>query len=673
MKLHAKTQPRYSALALCVISACLLSACGGGGSNGLVRASPPPEAPPPPPPPPQLRSLTLPSAPAASVAPLPPALNDPTNPAFINYINELERTLGDQFAYDATSGDYLIRLVPASSDASLGVSTAGALTKQGDGILTVFDGRFDSGTRVEAGTLSNWDDLFSDVYIARGATLNIFGDIVGDVDNHGIFDANEPGGWYDAYYDGDIFGNYSQSPEAMMRVWFGLQGNDIATPLLTVSGTATLDGSLQFLPSGFIPAGGYLEWVIHAYGGVIGQFSSWGTDSNYPLFITGQLQYTPNDVYLLASRVSTQATMAAAAAGDRLTTTTAGNFDAALDVGDVYSTLPDGVLSATQHQFLNSAASIQNIRDYDQAVTTFDSLSGHGHAAAADALLQQATNPGSRLGTRLDSMQPGAPAGSWSAQPVTASVAAGAFSQGRTTGYDQWLNDHLLLGSSMGWSQGNLQFDRSEGRARSLSPQWNIYLRSNADNGWYAMGDLGYSRHQLDLDRSIDLGNGKRRVHSERELDVTHAYVEAGRGVSLGQGRLTPFAGVGYSALRSDGFIEQGNTGFELIAQPSRHQRINSEAGVRYARSWRWGSDRWMQLDVGARHHYMLEASDDMRAAFAGTPAAGFNLQGLSNDRSDTWLQVNLAGGGRDRWSWLLSYDNRANTQAMSLGFELGF
>ena len=225
----------------------------------------------------------------------------------------------------------------------------------------------------------------------------------------------------------------------------------------------------------------------------------------------------------------------------------------------------------------------------------------------------------------------------------------------------------------MGWSQGNLQFDRSGGSARSQSPQWDMYLRSNADNGWYAMGDVGYSRHQLDLDRSIDLGNGKRRVHSERELDVTHAYVEAGRGVSLGQGRLTPFAGVGYSALRSDGFIEQGNTGFELIAQPSHHQRISSEAGVRYARSWRWGSDRWMQLDVGARHHYMLEARDDMYAAFTGTPAAGFNLQGLSNDRSDTWLQVNLAGGGRDRWSWLLSYDNRANTQAMSLGFELGF
>ena len=672
MKPHAKTQPRYSVLAMCLISACLLSACGG---DELVRASPPPQAPPPPPPPPApSRSLELPAAPPASVAPLPRAYNDPADPAFINYINELERTLGDQFTYDTTSGDYLIKLVAADSSASLNVGTAGALDKQGEGLLYVSDSRFDSGTRVEAGTLSTWGNIFSDMYIAPGATLDMSGDIIGDVENHGIFDPTEQGGgWYDAYYDGDIFGNYSQSPEAMLRVWFGLEGSKIATPLLTVTGTATLDGQLQFRSSGYIPAAGYLEWVIYAHGGVIGQFASWATDSNYPLFITGQLQYTPNDVYLLASRVSTRATMSAAAIGDTLTLSTAGNFDNALEVGDALAAVSGTALSATQRQFLQSAAAIQDIRDYDQAVTTFDSLSGHGHIAAVDALLQQATVPGPRLSARLDNLQPGTPAGSWSEQPAIVPAGASTFTHAQTTGYDQWLNNRLLLGSSFGWSQGNLQFDRSGGSARSQSPQWNIYLRGNGGNGWYAMGGLGYSRHQLSLDRPIDLGNAKRNAHSERNLEAMHAYVEAGRGISLGRGRLTPFAAVGYATLRSDGFIEQGNTGFELIAQASHHQRISSDAGLRYARNWRWGGDRWMQLDFGARYQYLLDASDDMRSAFTGTPDVGFNLDGLPNKRGDGWLEMNLAGGSRDRWSWLLSYDNRASTRTVSLGVELGF
>jgi uncharacterized protein with beta-barrel porin domain len=565
-------------------------------------------------------------------------------------------------------------MVAADSSASLNaISTPGALDKEGVGHFWVQDSRFDAGTRVEAGSLYVYGNLFSDVDIAPGATLEMNGDIIGNVENHGIFDPTEPADWYDAYYDGEIFGNYNQSPEAMMRVWFGLQGNDIATPLLTVTGTATLDGQLQFRSSGYIPAAGYLEWVIHARGGVVGQFSSWGTDSAYPLFITGQLQYTPNDVYLLASRVSTRATMSAAAVGDALTISTAGNIDAAMAVGDTFSEMPDAVQSTTQRQFLQSSTSIQNIRDYDQAITTFDSLSGHGHVAAADALLLQATTSGSRSSARLDNLQPGSPAGAWTSQPVTVPAGAGTFSHPQTSGYDQWLNDRLLLGSSMGWSQGNLQFDRSGGSARSQSPQWNVYLRSNAGNGWYAMGDVGYSRHQLSLDRAIDLGSGKRRVHSERGLDVTHAYVEGGRGVSLGLGRLTPFAAVGYSTLRGDAFIEQGNTGFELMAQPSHHQRISSEAGLRYARNWRWGGDRWMQLDLGARYQYLLSAHDDVRAAFTGTPASGFDLEGLSNDRGDTWLEVNLAGGGRDRWSWLLSYGNRASTRSVSVGVEFGF
>ena len=253
------------------------------------------------------------------------------------------------------------------------------------------------------------------------------------------------------------------------------------------------------------------------------------------------------------------------------------------------------------------------------------------------------------------------------------STRVGTFTDAQTTGYDQWLGERLLLGSSFGWSQGNLRFNRSGGSAHSRSPQWNAYLLRTGDNGSYLMGEAGYAHHQLDLDRSIDLGEAVHRARSERNLEVTHASVEAGRGIRVGGGQLTPFVAVSHAALRGDGFIEQGDSGFELIAQPSLHQRTSGDAGFRYARHWRWGEDRWMQLDFGARYQYLLGASDDMRAAFTGTPGVGFDLYGLPHGRDNSWLEMNLTGGRSDRWSWLLSYDNRADNQAVSLGVALGF
>ena len=252
------------------------------------------------------------------------------------------------------------------------------------------------------------------------------------------------------------------------------------------------------------------------------------------------------------------------------------------------------------------------------------------------------------------------------------STSAGTFTDTQTTGYDQWLGDRLLFGGSFGWSQGNLRFDRSGGNARSQSPQWSAYLRRNGDNGSYVTGEVGYARHQLDLDRSIDLGEAVHGARSERNLDVTHAYVEAGRGVRVGDGQLTPFVAVSHATLRGDGFVEQGDSGFELIAQPSLHQRTSSDAGFRYARHWRWGEDRWMRLDLGARYQYLLGASDDMRAAFTGTPTIAFDLNGLPHARDNSWLEMSLAGGS-DRWSWLLSYDHQADNKAVSLGVALGF
>ena len=186
------------------------------------------------------------------------------------------------------------------------------------------------------------------------------------------------------------------------------------------------------------------------------------------------------------------------------------------------------------------------------------------------------------------------------------------------------------------------------------------------------MGEVGHARHQVDIDRPIDLGDVPHRASSQRKLDVTHAYVEAGRDFGLGKGRLTPFAAVAHAVLQGDRFVEQGNTGMELMAQSALHQRTDAGVGLRYARNWRRGDDGWMRLNLTVGYQQTLATGDDVRAAFTGTPAFEFDLIGLSRRRGNAWLDMQLLGGS-DRLSWQLSYQHHASEQTLSLGLEHAF
>ncbi len=644
MNAFAKNPPSLSVLALCVISACILSACGGGSTGGMVRATPPPLAPPPSPPPPD---------------PTEPCASPITGPC---YVAPPYTLTWDEIGMNGGR----------QSDYSLFVG--------GPGWLNLRDGeyRFSGGTEIAGGTLVVWDTLVSDVTVLKDYTglgfegsseLWLTGTLRGNLINQeSVSLRHKCGTGLNACSEdrhSRIEGNYLQAGSGTLTAVLGWD--------LQITGQATLDGGLTLIKgtsaSYVLPSAPSSVLVLHADGGVSGRFAYWNTES---LFLSGALRYTPGDVYFDLTRISVQAAMDAAV-GDALTLRTAGNIDNAFLAGDRFATLGDTALTTAQRQFLQSAATIQHIGDYEQAAKTFDSLSGHGHVAAVEALLQQAATSGSRASAHIGALRSGSPAGFWSAPSSMVSTDAGTFTDAQTTGYDQWIGDRLLLGSSFGWSQGNLRFNRSGGSARSQSPQCNAYLLRTGDNGSYVMGEVGYAHHQLDLDRSIDLGKEVHGARSERNLEVTHAYLEAGRGIRVGDGQLTPFVAVSHAALRGDGFIEQGNSGFELIAQPSLHQRTSGNVGFRYARHWRWGEDRWMQLNLDARYQYLLGANDDMRAAFTGTPTVAFDLNGLPHGRNNGWFEMNLTGGNSDHWSWRLSYDNRADNKTASLGVELGF
>lgn len=657
------TQKLLPMALLLALSPCVLTACGGGGS--MVRADPasnPPPSPPPPPPPPA----------EACSAPV-------TADCVVDISSSQDMTGGRQ------------------SDFALIKRGTGQLTlashSNNDDLPPTVDFRFGGGTTIEDGRLRVWSNatLHSNVTVQATGTLQSFGAITGNLDNHGytlMWDkvvgdvvndgVIEPGSSiYGGSVPARVEGNFRQTPNGTMIAVIGVGTSleKLTGGFLTVTGRADIDGTLrlvQYSDDGGpypLPGAPLTLQVLHADSGVFGQFAQWTSPG---LFVTGAPRYLANDVYFDITAISAAQAMAAAPAVkvDALTLRSAAHFDAALGNAGKWATTPGDSLTATQRRFLASVGAIQRLRDYGQAVRTLDSLSGSGYAAATDTLLQQASLPNADLMARMDSLHPGSRLGAWSGQSPMLASGSGAFNEQRA-GFDQWLGERTLFGSSFAWSDGSLRFDRAGGVARDQSPQWDVYVQRLGRADTYLFGDIGYSRHELRADRQIDLGIGLRPVSARQDLDLLRSYFEAGRNFPVGGGRLTLFGAVSHVMLHGAGFIEQGATGFELAVQPSTYQRDSATAGLRIGQDWHTNSGRWTSVNLAAGYLQTLRARDDAQAAFTGAPDVRFAL-GMQQGRNTRWLHLNL-GTGNEHWNWLLSYDRQASDEALSLGAKLSF
>jgi hypothetical protein len=571
-----------------------------------------------------------------------------------------------------------------------------ALIKQGDGELAlvdqantsggpVADYRFSGGTTIEAGSIKveSSAGLHSDVDVQPDGQLALYGGLTGNVSNNGsmlLFDTIAgdvvnagtltPGSSiYGDAVPAQVQGNFSQTPDGTLVAVIGATTGGF----LSVTGRADIDGTLQleqyadYWGSYPLPATPVSLQVLHADGGVFGQFAQWTSPG---LFVTGAVRYLPNDVYFDATAISAAEAMAAARAGDAITLGSAVHFDAALGgVGGLEGMPPDS-LTDSRRRFLASAGAIQRLQDWDQAARTFDSLSGYGYAAAADALLQQASMPAADLMSRMASMHTGSKLGAWSGQATTLASGTGAFNIERA-GFDQWLGDGLVLGSSVGWSDGSLRFERMGANTRDRSPQWDVYVQRFGAGDTYLFGDFGYSSHRLDSGRSIDLGIGRFAVRATNNFDLLRTYLEGGRSFRVGAGQVSLFGALSYAELRGAGFVEQGGTGFEFIAQPSSHQRTSATAGLRLGQEWRT-SDRSTTLNLAAGYSQLLSAQDNARAAFTGAPDVTFALAAAPMRWGSSWMQLSL-GTGNERWNLQVNYERQAGNQGLSFGTHVRF
>jgi len=635
------------ASAIASLLACsLLAACGGGASGGMVRSSPPPAAPTTPP-------------------PLSGSRNGPCPmPLSGDCVLKQPQGVGNAYMYGGRSSDH-------------------SLIKQDGWYVDMRDGqyRFAGGTRVEAGLLTVGESamLISDARVLPGATLEVTGmltgnattdpaatdkagghlyfagTVQGNVGNGGTLTVaiHDPA-WYSKKPLNRIEGSFQQAASGTLRVF--LPYLDYAVPL-TINGRADIEGGTLTIaqyeswdpigPSFFypLPTTPTTARILHANGGVFGTFDRWTSPG---LFIEGSLRYGSHDVWFDLTRVSLAAAMAAQGAGG-ITLASAGNLDRALAIADSFAAAP----TAAQSSFLHSAGRLLWLDDAAQAARSLDSLAGSLHIDAVGALANNdALARG--IGARTLALQPGDHAGAWSRLQGGDTIA----------GFDQWLSPRLLAGATVAQAR-DAHSDGFGGRSRHDSPQAALYLRWFGNDGWYAGGSAGYAQHALALDRRIDLaGGGRWNAYAHRRLGITSLDAEAGRRFDVGGANIAPYLWLGADVIRSEGAIEQGQTGLELTLQANAQASLDAGLGVRVGKRWRVGETGWLAFDADARYRQRLvQAGDPLRAAFIGVPDAWFDVPG-HEARSGTWLDLGLRGGFGHGWAWSVGHAGSLAGQA---------
>lgn len=635
-----------SAIALCLGGAALVSACGGSTHLSPVSDPPPPTTPPPPQPPPP---TPAPSEPC----PAPITGDCIVDPAYTPTWDEIAMTGGRQ------------------SDFRLFVGGPGGWINLKDG-----EYRFSGGTEIAGATLVVWDTLISDVKIAHDFTglgfegkseLWLTGTVRGSVTNDELLSLRHKCGTGLNVCTEDrrsrIEGSYVQGATGRLEAVLGWD--------LQITGTAALDGDLVLLrgtsQSYVLPTAPSSVLVLRAAGGLSGQFSRWATQG---LFLEGALRYTGNDVYFDATRVSVAATMAAAGVADAGTLASAQNLDRAFAHADGYARVPTETLTQSKQRFLASAASIQHIGDVAQATRSLDSLSGHGHVQAHDALHQHATATGAALEARLARQAYRAGPVPWST-PLTASASSARSLVGQASGTDYWLGPRLLMGASVSDGRAAMDFERMGGRVDGTSPMASVHAHYRGPR-WHVTGQVGAGRSQLWSRRTLDLADeGEHPAQSRRSVDQVFLHAEFGSDFALGAGRLGPFVAFDHSTLRSNGATEQGATGMELLLEPARSAQSFASTGVRYAHAWETGATRW-QFNVDARYQRRISNDGAQYAAFIGAPEARFDLADGLPRASAGAVNLSLVGGIGRYWSGAFEYVHEFGDDAPGADWFVG-
>lgn len=561
------------------------------------------------------------------------------------------------------------------------ISGSGNLTKFGAGTLTLTGTSSYGGTTlVDAGSLIVNGSIAtsSGLTVEAGAIVGGSGTLPGTLVRGTISPGNSPGTL-------TVNGNLLMGAGSVYRA--EVQG--AVADRITVTGTASLAGTLRLVPLGGAYSFNSPYTLLSAAGGVAGTFSPVDTTGSFGAGVVASVDYTGNTVLLtLVSRPLTpilgvRHPANAHAVASAIDGAVAGGADAS-PLFNLYNQ-PANAIPAAVNQLsgeVHGGASALGFQVADQFLGSMLDPNGSGRLAGASG------GPGGAAGFTADLPTKRSATGPSSFDPARFSLwgasfgSRGRYEGDRSVGSANRTQDgaHLAVGADILLAPGTVAgVAVAGGRARaSLSGglgkvesdvfQAGLYGRTRI--GPLSLGAaIGYARLDNDVQRAVPvLGNALTASYASTVWSgrlQASAQLLSWNGLSL-----SPLAALQAAQVRSPAFVEQagpgGNAGALSVA--GRNDRTSrSELGVQLDGQASLGAVPVTGFVRASWAHY-FERDASLIAGLIALPGAGFNASGARPDRNAALLAAGLDAKLSTRVSLGLRLDSELSASTRSLG-----
>lgn len=520
--------------------------------------------------------------------------------------------------------------------------------------------------------------------IVNGGTLQVNGQIVSEVNiqPNGTFASN--GG----YINNDVVNNGGVVMSEAKGM--NIQGNYVSNPdgiivseagsTIKVGGTADLNNSSLKVISPrdennnpvYIGKNGITENVITADKGVISSFSTIDT----PVFLDSAVRYDSDKVTLNVSRKNIAEYAAQAYNSDATRDNSSQNLE------KVFTALDNAEGS---EEFRAKAAMLQQTSSSDLAAA-LDSLSGQIYASAQALTFQQSQVVNRDLSNRLvmlGSLDNKADmAGLWfSGLASTGKLSESGYAKADTksfggqVGIDKSINDNLILGLALSYSDADADFNRYGGESKSQNLGVSLYGRyGQKEDKFYVLGRLGVGFVSSDVDRQIVTGTQTENVSINHDDYVYSGYGETGYKFKVTDHvNITPYAGLSYDAVNRGSFTED-NSLLGLKADSKTYEQTSGILGVRGEYDFAWMGGKSTLLGYASWQKAFNDENLDFEAAYVGLQEQKFTVKGIGLSDDSIWTGIGISTEINDKWTWYANYDMQIDDSDIANNvFSAGF
>jgi autotransporter-associated beta strand protein len=445
-----------------------------------------------------------------------------------------------------------------------------------------------------------------------------------------------------------VNGNYSQAAGSRLELYVG---NVVTATTATLQG-----GDLQVLgvKTGYTAQS--RENVIVTSNGLTGTFDT--LSSGPGVFLQATLGYDALSAWLNISRLDVTAT-AQAMSFTPMSVGSAERIENAFRRIDSAGETMDGSRTRIDSEFLAAAGEFQRTPTMLAAERSLSSLSGELHAA--DTAFAKLAIEGNRraLASHLDALAERPLQGAWATE-LDEERGLSHFdlqSRGWMIGHDVRVRENLVVGAAMSETDSLVQSGLRNDRERNRQVEGQLYAAWDVGSS-YLLGRTAFGRMDRAVQREVFLGSDTFQLGSDYASRYEAVNLEAGHRFDLGNGVLTPYAGIQSMQMDRDGFYEPGAAGFGLSAAGSRWREDQAIYGLRMEHGWNAGAAR-ISLQAHAEWQRVLsQAGSDIDARFSAldvwSPIAGNTFGGDARTYGlgieSRWNSGNLLR---------LSFDNR--------------